>query len=242
MWEKKLPHPSLDVPFSMIGLPLSCGGRIIGMLHVILNGVGRTFSQEEQILLERFAGLASMAYDNAYLYHQAQKEIAERGLIEEKLRYMSFHDTLTGLYNRTCFEAELENSADGRYQSMGIIVCDVDGLKTVNDTLGHAYGDLLINAAGDVLKMSFRKEDVIARIGGDEFAVLLPEANEAVMKAAEQRIKENIADYPQFHGITLRMSVGWAVGNVVLHDLRQLLKKADKNMYVDKFSHKLGVS
>jgi diguanylate cyclase (GGDEF)-like protein len=231
----------MDVPFAMIGLPLFCAGRVVGMIHIILNEVGQMFAPEEQLLLERFAGLASIAYDNAFLYNQAQTEIAERKLIEEKLRYMSLHDALTGLYNRTYFEVELARIADGRNKSVGIIVCDLDGLKKVNDALGHAFGDALIIAAGDALKKSFRKSDMVARIGGDEFVILLPEADQAAMEAAEERMREQVSNYPEVNGEKLSISMGWAVGKVPGNDLRKLFERADKKMYLDKFSKKFKV-
>jgi len=101
-------------------------------------------------------------------------DITKRKAVEAELKFMSLHDSLTGLYNRISFEQEMQRLDREKFLSVGIIVCDVDGLKLVNDTLGHNAGDKILKTATDILKNSFREKDIIARIGGDEFAILLP--------------------------------------------------------------------
>lgn len=105
----------------------------------------------------------------------------------EKLKYVSLHDVLTGLNNRICFEQEMKNYED--YSgTVGIIVCDIDCLKLINDLLGHRIGDRVICMAADCLTQSCRPQDTIARIGGDEFVVLVPDADEHLLTEICNRI------------------------------------------------------
>ena len=98
----------------------------------------------------------------------------ERERAQEELKYLSIHDTLTGLYNRNFFMAEIERLERGRAFPISIVMADADHLKETNDRQGHPAGDALLKRIAQTLTIAFRAEDVIARIGGDEFAVLLP--------------------------------------------------------------------
>lgn len=157
---------------------------------------------------------------------------------EERLHYIGNHDTLTGLYNRAFFEAELKRFGLGREFPMGIVIADLDGLKEVNDTLGHAVGDAMIREAAQILEEVFRGGDVVARIGGDEFAVLLPRTDEEAAGKILERVRgcaalrrQTITDY-QFG-----MSMGCATA-VDGSDLLAALKLADQRMYEDKASRR----
>jgi diguanylate cyclase (GGDEF)-like protein/PAS domain S-box-containing protein len=162
-------------------------------------------------------------------------DITERKLMEERLKYLSLHDPLTGLYNRAYFEQEMRRLESGRYNPVGLIVCDMDGLKLVNDTLGHNTGDTLLLAAAGVIKKAFREGDVVARIGGDEFAVLLPNSDETTVESACRRIQDVTAKYnatsPE---LPLSISVGFAVSNQTPTSMWELFKEADNNMYQEK--------
>ena len=165
------------------------------------------------------------------------REITERKQMEHKLKYLGLHDSLTGLYNRAYFEQEMNRLSDESYAPVGIIVCDVDALKLVNDTLGHDNGDLLLINAADVLRRSFRSDDMIARIGGDEFAILLPNSNRLMVEKACQRIRKTVSNYNKENPLVLlNISVGYAVSNRKAVNLSELFKEADNNMYRLKLS------
>ncbi|MBS4022811.1 MAG: diguanylate cyclase [Dethiobacter sp.] len=163
----------------------------------------------------------------------SSRDITERKQMEEQLKYMSLHDSLTGLFNRTYFEQEMQRLSKSRYEHVGLIICDVDNLKFYNDSLGHSTGDKVLKTAADIIKRSFREGDVVARIGGDEFAVLLPGSCHKMVESACQRIRETMAEYNSTKTqLPLSMSMGFAVCNPLHTD--RLFKEADNYMYSEK--------
>lgn len=164
------------------------------------------------------------------------REITEQKRIEKRIRYMITHDTLTGLYNRTLFEEEVIKLERNRTFPVSFIIVDVDGLKITNDTQGHATGDDLLRRAAKVLKVSFRSNDIVARIGGDEFGVLLPEADAQKAREAIIRIQKSVTDQNIKHqSLPLSLSYGAATGYQG-NSLNEIFKEADKQMYENKVS------
>ena len=159
--------------------------------------------------------------------------ITERKQTEEKLVYLSTHDALTGLYNRAFFEEEMERIRRGRQFPVSILMADVNELKRTNDNWGHAAGDESLRRAAQALKAVFRAEDPVARIGGDEFAVLLVNTDAAVAVALP-RIRNNLVRLNALQGgasVSLALGAGTALqGNA----LANAFKEADAMMYVDK--------
>lgn len=161
-------------------------------------------------------------------------DITERKQMEERLKTLSLRDPLTGLYNRTYFENEIERLESGGYKQLGVIVCDLDGLKIVNDSFGHDSGDALLIAAANVLKSSLRDSDIIARIGGDEFVVILPNCGHTAVERTFNRILSAVESYNAANpALFLSLSVGFATTKKSL-GLRDLYKEADNNMYREK--------
>lgn len=133
---------------------------------------------------------------------------------------------------------ELERRSKGRNFLVSIIVADVDGLKQINDTLGHAAGDRLIRSAARVLQKAFRSEDIVARIGGDEFAILLGGTNKYAAKEALQRVKKVTEAHNKNPGhLPIHLSTGTAMAQDK-NAVDEALILADKRMYGEKAAKK----
>lgn len=162
------------------------------------------------------------------------RDISDRKRIEEKARFAGTHDELTKLYNRTFFDEELTRLDKSRLFPVSLFMIDVDKLKTTNDTQGHAAGDKMLQRVAGVLGKAFRAEDVVARIGGDEFAVILPLTNEEGAQQAQKRIHHFLGlDNVKNDQNELSISVGVATCNKS-GSLMETLKKADDAMYSEK--------
>ncbi|MFA5015002.1 MAG: diguanylate cyclase [Actinomycetota bacterium] len=159
--------------------------------------------------------------------------ISERKKIEERLSYMSFHDSLTDLYNRAYFEEELKRLDTKRQLPLSVVVGDINGLKLINDAFGHKEGDEMLQSCANVLKSCCRSEDIVARWGGDEFSMLLPNTSEEVALNIVKRIKEKSAK-TKGGRITLSISLGVATKNKSHQDFTKMIKKAEDNMYRNK--------
>ncbi|HWQ62536.1 MAG TPA: PAS domain S-box protein [Negativicutes bacterium] len=162
------------------------------------------------------------------------RDITSRKRVEQQLKYQAIRDPVTGLYNRTYFEIEMARLSDPDLQPVGLIICDLDGLKYINDTLGHDAGDRLLVSLADLIRDSFGVNEIVARIGGDEFAVILPNADEAKVASSRVRITDAIVDYnARTPTIPLCVSVGTAITGASLA-IHGLFKEADNSMYREK--------
>src|SRR5512133_196404 len=157
---------------------------------------------------------------------------------EQNLLDMATHDKLTGLFNRVYFHETLQQLDDLKTQPISIIMADIDLLKQINDTLGHEAGDELIRRASSVFSECFRASDTVARIGGDEFVVLLPNANEDVARVILNRLRTTLANHNDFYeGAPLEISFGIATSrpDELIADVQ---KRADERMYEEKKARK----
>jgi diguanylate cyclase len=163
-------------------------------------------------------------------------DLTEYKKIENQLRYIGFHDNLTGLHNRSFLDEELLRLSSGKFDPVGFLSIDVDGLKQVNDNLGHIVGDSLLRNVGQILKCNFSEDDIVVRMGGDEFAVVMPCCDVEAMEQACGRIRSHIARYNATHtDLPLSISIGGSVGNLhAPNNSHHIMKEADMQMYVDK--------
>ena len=162
------------------------------------------------------------------------KNITERKLMEDDLRHLSTHDSMTDLYNRHFFHVEIKRIQESRLFPVSIVSVDVNGLKLVNDNFGHDAGDEVIIKTARLLRESFRNEDIIARLGGDEFVVLLPETNENEANEIISRLRSNIEKQ---NDKSFSLSIGAATGQKDC-SLSYLMYQADESMYADKATHR----
>jgi len=165
----------------------------------------------------------------------SSRDITDRKLLEQELRYLSTHDALTSLHNRTYFEEELNRLESGTFNPVGMMIFDLDGLKLVNDTMGHEAGDRLLKNFAQIMQKCYRNGDIVSRVGGDEFAVLLPETNSKMLDKVAACINSTIREYNLTNpSLPLSVSMGTAVRKDNRSSLRDIYKEADNLMYRNK--------
>ncbi len=161
-------------------------------------------------------------------------DISKRKQMENRLSFLSFHDSLTDLYNRAYFEEELNRLNTRRQLPVSIILGDINGLKIINDTFGHNEGDEILKSCANILKSCCRAEDIVARWGGDEFSMLLPKTDKEVASKIVRRIREKTAKTTSGR-IPLSMSLGTSTKSRNSEDFSKVIKKAEEKMYRQKF-------
>ncbi|SFI21639.1 PAS domain S-box-containing protein/diguanylate cyclase (GGDEF) domain-containing protein [Tindallia magadiensis] len=161
------------------------------------------------------------------------RDFTEKKKSQKEIEYLSFHDHLTGLYNRRFFETEMKRLDTERNLPITILLGDVNGLKLINDSFGHGVGDELIVKAANTLKESIRGEDILARIGGDEYALLLPKTDAAETEELVRRVKGKLKKKP-LREIEVSVSFGWETKHHATESLTKVFKKAEDKMYKQK--------
>jgi diguanylate cyclase (GGDEF)-like protein/PAS domain S-box-containing protein len=180
----------------------------------------------------------------AYLLWQVT-DVTERRLMEQRLRHLADHDALTGLFNRRRFEEELERHVAHarRYRMEGaVLLIDVDALKAINDSGGHRAGDAVLIAVAEVLRNRLRQSDVIARFGGDEFAVLLPRATGADAATVGADLAAGVRADVRTPAGPVTISVGVGGLRPGLRSADDALSLADASMYRAKVRGGDGVA
>jgi diguanylate cyclase (GGDEF)-like protein len=229
---------------SVVGIPLTSGGQVTGVLGLASGDLDRTFGDREVAVLQRFAALASLALDNANLFETARREGVERARVEEALRASeerfeleisrsAFYDRVTGLPNRALLLDRVAHALSWTRPDddpVALILLDLDRFKVINESLGHAAGDRLLEAIARRLEACLRPGDTVSRFGGDEFALLvdgIPDVDEACRVA--ERVEAELGMPFDLDGreTFVTASLGIAVGYVGRTDPGDLVRDAD---------------
>ncbi|MHB1485666.1 MAG: HD domain-containing phosphohydrolase [Saccharofermentanales bacterium] len=161
------------------------------------------------------------------------RDFTEKRQKQEQIEYLSYHDQLTGLYNRRIFEETIRNYDFKANIPLTIAMIDANGLKLTNDAFGHKTGDEFLLKISEILKKACRTDDFLARIGGDEFVLLMPHTDSEEAKAITLGINENVSN-EKLDNIVLSISIGYAVMQDIKDNFDDILKKAEDDMYKNK--------
>src|SRR6056297_1571036 len=163
-------------------------------------------------------------------------DITEKKQEQKQIEYLSFHDSLTGLYNRRYMEDSIKRLDTDRNIPFSIIAADINGLKLTNDAYGHEMGDKLIVTVAEMLKKSCREEDILCRIGGDEFVILLPNISKKKVDEIIERIKEEEKN-TKLDPLIVSLALGYSTKDKEEKNIFEVYKEADGKMYKDKLKN-----
>ncbi len=210
-------------PEALIAVPLVTRGQLKGTLNIYRVGEDAAFSDEEFLLAKRFGDAAALAIDNAH--------------IRARLEHQAETDALTGLYNHRAFHDRLRQEllrASAAHENVSVVMLDLDDFKKVNDVYGHGIGDQLLQQVADVLRKTVRATDVVCRVGGEEFAVIMPSGDMRSSTALAERIGDELAKLEADAVGKLSVSTGIAIGPVNAANPRELVACAEAAMMTAK--------
>ncbi len=208
--------------------PIEAKGNLLGVLQLTRRGPEKPFEREDLELLLLFAVQAGVALENVRLYSQVE--------------HLATTDPLTGLANRRSFQDSLESEVDraARYgDSLSLLMMDIDHFKLINDSYGHAIGDQVLRNLGRVFRANVRRHDLACRIGGEEFAVIVPNATKEKAMLLAQRLLESVRKADLFDSKIQRevtISIGLASYPEDAKTMDELMKSADDVLYDAKRS------
>lgn len=227
---KKLVHPE-DLPKVAAGQKAVREGHAIEMEFRIIKP-----NNEMCWISIKMVGIKDKT-DNITQIDGISTDITERMQLLSKIEHMALHDSLTNLPNRNLFEELCANAlakAKRQKSMLGVMFIDLDKFKSVNDTFGHAVGDILLQSVAERLKDCLRESDNVARMGGDEFAVFLADITDPldVSRTAQRIVNEMSRPFPvNEHELSISASVGISLYPSDGNDMPTLFKKADEAMY-----------
>jgi diguanylate cyclase (GGDEF)-like protein/PAS domain S-box-containing protein len=165
------------------------------------------------------------------------RDFSDKKEKQEQIEYLSFHDHLTGLYNRRFFDEELRRLNTPRNLPLSLLIFDVNGLKLTNDAFGHIAGDRLLKTVAHTMQKMSRSDDIISRIGGDEFVILLPQTEIHEAKELAKRINNTLSKEHLDAG-HVSISSGWGVKTDIEEEIDEVFKAAENKMYQYKISER----
>jgi diguanylate cyclase (GGDEF)-like protein len=220
---KTVPGTPADEPEALIAVPLIARGLVKGVLNIYRLGEDATFSDEEFELTTRFADAAALALDNAQIRIQ--------------LEFQAQTDSLTGLYNHRYFHerlrAELTRASRSR-EAVGLLMLDIDDFKRVNDVYGHGAGDQVLTELAELLRGAIRGSDVVCRLGGEEFGVIMAGGDAADALTLARRLTEALAEVEFGAAGKITVSVGISQGPDHAMNPRELVACAEAAMMTAK--------
>jgi diguanylate cyclase (GGDEF)-like protein len=220
---KTVPGTPPDEAEALITVPLIARDLVKGVLNIYRLGEHATFSDEEFELTTRFADAAALALDNAQ--------------IRARLEYQAQTDSLTGLYNHRYFHERLRaelTRANRSRESVAVLMLDIDDFKRVNDVYGHGSGDQVLTDLAELLRAALRGSDVVCRLGGEEFGMIMPSGGADEALALARRLRETLAEVEFGPAGKITISVGISQGPEHAMNPRELVACAEAAMMTAK--------
>ncbi len=210
--------------------------RLLGFIGLAGTSTPGTITGDDVTILESVAGQVAIAIQQSRVYEQLQEEVAYRKGQEVRLSDLANRDPLTGIFNRRYFVEELKRRVESKPEGQprgALFFMDLDRFKIVNDTLGHDAGDRVLLAIPKIMRTALRESDLLARMGGDEFVVLLADIKPAETLRVAEKIRKCIAGYA-FHESGRTFDLGVSIGVAVIDGVvsaQELIRRADEACY-----------
>jgi len=168
------------------------------------------------------------------------RDVTEKKQKQREIEFLSYHDYLTNLNNRRSYVESFDKLNQDKFLPLGIMMFDVNGLKIINDAYGHDIGDQALKTVASVLSQTFAAEDVVARIGGDEFAVILPKTSLEKMQGYKDALRKSMSEKPIMN-VVLSIATGYEIMTESGKTLDEMLKMAENHMYRHKLAEGVSV-